>query len=86
MMMRSLFNPHTIALVFILGFGLGFLGPTIEERLQTLDKKINACCETLYPPTEAEEANFRDYVALKSRIQHLEREVEELKAVMGLRK
>ena len=76
----------TIFVIFSTGMGVGYLFlPTLADRVQTLERGLEACCGTTEPPTASEQREYTEYVALKSKIQHLERQVEEIEAVLGRR-
>lgn len=73
--------------IFASGFGIGYVLPVdLEDRVSTLERDMAACCGSQYGPGYDEEERFKEYVQLKARIAELEREVEEVKAVVGMRK
>jgi hypothetical protein len=77
----------TIFVIFSTGIGVGYLFlPTLADRVQALERGLEACCSTSSPPTSQEEREYADYVALKKRIQKLERELEEIRAMIGVRR
>ena len=77
----------TIFGIFGTGFGVGYLFlPTLADRVQTLERDLEACCGTTEPPTVSEQREYEDYVSLRKKIQSLERQVEEIEAVLGMRR
>ena len=76
----------TIFGIFGTGIGVGYLFlPSLADRVQTLERNIEACCGESSPPTLSEQREHAEYVALKNRIQQLERQLEEIEAVLGRR-
>ena len=74
----------TIFVIFSTGIGVGYLFlPTLADRVTTLERNMEACCGTTEPPTASEQREYTEYVALKKRIQRLERQIEEIEAVLG---
>ncbi len=59
--------------VFGLGAVIGF-SPTLEQRVSTLEKKLDACCTQSLAPSGTIADQFPEYVELKRRITNLEKE------------
>ena len=77
----------TIFVIFNTGIGVGYLFlPSLADRVQTLERGLEACCGESTPPTASEQREYTEYVALKKRIQQLERQIEEIEAELGFRR
>ena len=77
----------TFLVIFSTGFGVGYMIlPSLADRVTTLERNMEACCGESTPPTVSEQREYEDYVSLRKKIQSLERQVEEIEAVLGMRR
>ena len=85
MPIRMLLNIPSLSIIFLLGTAVGFFGPSIHERLAALEQTMEACCLTTHRDYDTEE-HLEEFVSIKKRLGDTERELEEIRAVLGLRR
>ena len=65
-------------IMFGRGVALGAAEPELANRVQTLERAVEACCGTELGLSAQDEVGYEAYVALKKRVTALEQRLQDL--------